>query len=104
LARVSAFLLWRGHDRIARGKTAASRGKVNLTVPLTRRIFGTSLGSARGRVRMEGNWQAAVFAAIKQAGIRQVGYVPKGARALLIQEMHAFEGRAAALPGVPSAP
>jgi hypothetical protein len=53
---------------------------------------------------MEGNWQAAVFAAIKQAGIRQVGYVPKGARALLIQEMHAFEGRAAALPGVPSAP
>lgn len=46
---------------------------------------------------MDGNWQTAVFAAIKQAGIRRAGGVPDAGRALLIQKMHAFAERAAAL-------
>ena len=51
---------------------------------------------------MDGKWQAAVCAAIKQVGIRQAGYVPDAGHALLIMEMHAFDERVAALPGVPA--
>ncbi len=51
---------------------------------------------------MDGNWQAAVFAAIKQIGIGQVGYVPDASHALPIQEMHAFDERAAALLNAPT--
>lgn len=46
------------------------------------------------------NWQSAEFAAIKEAGIRQVGYVPDASDALLIQVMQAFDEWAAALLGV----
>lgn len=49
---------------------------------------------------MDCDWQAAVFAANKEAGIRQVGYVPDAGHAVLIQEMQAFDERAAALLGV----
>ncbi len=35
------------------------------------------------------NWQAAVFAVLKRAGIRQVGYVPDAGHAELIEAAHA---------------
>ena len=35
------------------------------------------------------NWQAAVFAELKRAGIRQVGYVPDAGHAELIEAAHA---------------
>jgi sulfopyruvate decarboxylase alpha subunit len=35
------------------------------------------------------NWQAAVFAVLKQTGIRQVGYVPDAGHAELIEAAHA---------------
>jgi len=37
----------------------------------------------------EQKWQAAVFAVLKQAGIRQVGYVPDAGHAELIEAAHA---------------
>ena len=37
----------------------------------------------------EESWQAAVFAALKQAGVRQVGYVPDAGHAHLIEAAHA---------------
>ena len=37
----------------------------------------------------DGSWQAAVFVALKQAGIRQVGYVPDAGHAHLIEAAHA---------------
>jgi hypothetical protein len=49
---------------------------------------------------MDGNWPAAVVAVTEQIGIGQVGDVPVAGHALLIQEMRAFDERAAALPGV----
>jgi hypothetical protein len=55
-------------------------------------------GSGEGM--MDGNRPAAVFASIEQIGIGQVGDVPDAGHALLIQEMHAFDERAAALLGV----
>jgi hypothetical protein len=49
---------------------------------------------------MDGNWPAAVLAAIERIGIGQVGDDPHVGHALLNQEMHAFDERAAALLGV----
>jgi hypothetical protein len=40
---------------------------------------------------MDGNWPAAVLAAIERIGISQVGDVPHAGHALLNQEMHAFD-------------
>jgi hypothetical protein len=51
-------------------------------------------GSGEGM--MDGNRPAAVFASIEQIGIGQVCDLPDASHALLIQEMHAFDQRAAA--------